>query len=144
MPSTGGIIRRACSAGRLAAWLALAAAGVQALIPLLIAAELSFLTAPAAAADVPCTMGHEHDDGSAAAAHHHQDGTRHDAPAKSHAHHCPLCTALHASNGVITPAGVAPKPPTVESRVTAASGVSSPGAARFPASYSPRAPPLIG
>jgi hypothetical protein len=147
MPNTGGTIGKARPAARFAAWLALFAAGIQALIPLLVAVELSFAASFVAEASAPRPMTHEHH-GDSAAAHHHDahrdDGAGRSAPATGHGLHCPLCIALHASNAFIAPVVLPPALPFAEGRVTETAAIDSLDAPPCPASYSPRAPPLVG
>jgi hypothetical protein len=146
-----GIGKRAWSAARPAAWLAFLAAGVQALLPLLIAFELTYVMPSSAdAAMAPC---HESSDQAAAdpsdiAIHHagarHEDGGTKQAPLKGHGLHCPLCIALHATQALLTPVDVSLKAPAVERHATIAADSDSLTSRPLAAAYSPRAPPPVG
>jgi hypothetical protein len=131
-------------AGRFARWLACAAALVQALIPLLVAAELGL--ANPAAAGMPCATGEAHHV-PVAAAHvhgdHQQDGTGQKAPAPSH--HgpcCAVCVALHAAHAFTTPGDIVLALPRAGDGVVLAESGRTLAAGDFPASYKSRAPPL--
>jgi hypothetical protein len=149
MRKAGSIGKRARGAARSAAWLAFLAAGVQALLPLIIAFDLVYIMPSLApAATVPC---HEVDESAAgdpsgvAAQHasaHREDGGTGQAPHQRHALHCPLCTALHASQAHLSPTDIPLKAPAIERRALLAADGASLALRPVAAAYSPRAPPL--
>jgi hypothetical protein len=156
MRRAAGIGKRAWSAARPAAWLAFLAAGIQALLPLLIAFELNYMVpSSAAAATMPCHESGDHpadhqpagDPAAApvhhAGAHHEDDGTQ-QTPLKGHGHHCPLCITLHAGQALLAPIDISLKAPAVEPRVLIAVDGDSLTVRPLAAGYSPRAPPPIG
>jgi hypothetical protein len=124
----------------VAAWLGLVALAIQAVLPLLVAVEIS-LAAGAGENSVfeLCEYGHVH-----AAAPHEADG----APGKSHHRDggdgaiCPICIALHAGPVFTAPAILALPLPTVREIATAL-----PEMRRSPrlvalVAYRSRAPPI--
>jgi hypothetical protein len=126
-----------------AGWLAVIALAIQALIPALLAAEISVADTGSGGLFTFCVYGHLH----VATKHHQGSGSPH------HSHEgdndegeggvlCPICVALLASPVFTTaPAVFLPLPPSRPLALVAASDASF-AVASFQAFYRSRAPPV--
>lgn len=125
----------------MAAWLGLFALAIQAVLPLVVAVEISLAAgAGRDSAFEICEYGHVH-----AAAPHDED----DAPGKSHHHDrgdgdglCPICIALHAAPVFTAPATLPLPLPAARQVVIAAVEPRSPAHPVTPSAYRSRAPPV--
>jgi hypothetical protein len=122
---------------RLAVWLGVAGIGVQAGLPLLLAAAIVSIEREANATGAVSAI-HPH-------AHHagHSSGAPHDpAHHPGHIHpNCVLCQGLQASGPVALPAAVALAAPRCVGAAVPHLAQAAPAASRAPAAYSSRAPP---
>ena len=124
-----------------AGWLAVVALSIQALIPALLAAEISVADTGSGGLFTLCAYGHLH-----LAAHHDGGGSPHDSHDGDDEGEggalCPICVALLASPVfTATPAVLLPLPATRPVEAVAAFDASF-AVASFQAFYRSRAPPI--
>jgi Protein of unknown function (DUF2946) len=122
-----------------AGWLAVLALSIQALIPALLAAEISVADTGSGGLFTLCAFGHLH-----AANHHHEEGSgsSHDSDGDEANAVCPICLALLASPAFTATPAVFLPPPAARPVEVIATADTAVAVARFFEAYRSRAPPL--